>query len=106
MVNLVKIENIEEMRRQEGIQDVQLRKEIRQLAIGDLVKLTLLADEKLLAWETLLVRITHIRARAFQGELASRPTCPGLAKLPVGFALAFTADHIHSLPKGQPAHEQ
>src|SRR5439155_13109464 len=40
----VEIENIEERRREVGIDDVVLREDIRGLAIGDLVKLTLLTD--------------------------------------------------------------
>src|SRR5436309_2910036 len=43
MRNSVEIENIEAMRLLEGIDDVELREGIRGLAVGDLVKLTLLA---------------------------------------------------------------
>jgi hypothetical protein len=43
MRHTVAIEDIEEMRRQEGIDDVELRKAIRGLHVGDSVKLTFLA---------------------------------------------------------------
>ena len=42
MRNPVQIENIEEMRRREGIDDVELRSEIRDLQVGDSVRLTLM----------------------------------------------------------------
>ena len=42
MRNLVPIENIEEMRLREGIDDTELRKEIRRLKVGDFVRLTML----------------------------------------------------------------
>jgi hypothetical protein len=102
MRNPAGIENIEEMRRQEGIDDVELRQAIRGLAAGDLVRLTLLGGGRPTAGETLLVRITRIRGRAFRGELAQRPSSAGLSALRVGSPVAFTAAHIHSLPNGRP----
>ncbi len=105
MRNPVEIENIEELRRREGIDDVELRKEIRGLKVGDFVKLTLLSGTTgASSFETLLVRITSIRGSAFRGKLASRPTSTGLSKLRVGSPLAFTTAHIYSLSKGQPTH--
>jgi hypothetical protein len=101
----VEIENIEEMRRREGIEDVELREEIRRLHIGDFVKLTFLTGTKSFAGETLWVRITSIRGDAFRGKVANRPGSTGLSKLRVGSPVAFTTAHIHSLPKGQPTHE-
>jgi hypothetical protein len=100
MRNAVEIENIEEMRRREGIEDVELREEIRQLEIGDFVKLTLLSGVN--ASETVLVRITSINGAAFRGKLASGLVSRGLSNLPVGAPVAFTTAHIHSLPKGRP----
>jgi hypothetical protein len=103
MANTIELENIEEMRRQEGIDDIELRQEIHRLEIGDLVKLTLLASNK--SFETLCVRITRIRGTAFRGKLASKPACAGLC-LQAGAAVSFTAAHIHSIPKGRPTDEQ
>src|SRR5437764_5227311 len=100
----VLIENIEALRRREGIDDVELREDIRALAVGDLVRLTLLPRDRSLAGETLVVRITDISGSSFQGKLARRPASKGLADLRTGVAIPFTADHIHSLPKGRPAH--
>ena len=101
----VEIQNIEDMRRREGIEDVELRQAIRGLRVGALVKVTLLAGTEGAAGETLLVRITSIRGDAFRGKLASAPTSAGLAGLRVGLALAFTGSHIHSLPTGRPARQ-
>lgn len=105
MPDPVEIENIEEMRRREGIDDVELREEIRGLEVGDLVKLTLLSG-KSFAGETLLVRITSIRGPAFRGELAERPVSAALSNLRVGSPVAFTTAHIHSLPTRRPTHER
>ena len=99
-MNPVEIENIEEMRRREGIDDIELRKEIRGLRVGDFVKLTIVAGPTL--FETLPVRITSIRGCGFRGKLAGKPASKGLAKLPDGATLVFTSAHIHSVPKGQP----
>jgi hypothetical protein len=100
MGQLVEIENIEALRRCQGIEDVELRDEIRSLRTGDLVRLTLLSTSGPPAGETLLVRITRIRGPTFQGELARRPLSAGLARLSLVAPLAFTADHIHSIPRG------
>jgi len=100
----VVIENIDEMRRREGIDDVELRKDIRGLRVGDFVRLTLLTGGPAAAGETVLVRLTRIKGSQFRGKLASRPAALRLATLADGEPLAFTAAHIHSLPKGQPAH--
>jgi hypothetical protein len=105
MRNPIEIENIEEVRRRAGIEDVELREEIRKLEIGDLVKLTLLTGTKSSAGETLLVRITSIRGAAFRGKLIARPTSTDLAKLRVGSPVAFTVAHIHSLVREEPIHE-
>lgn len=99
MHNSIEIENIEEMRLREGIDDVELRTRIRGLAVGDFVKLTFLTDTK--SFETLLVRITAIQGGTFQGQLAHRPTSTGLSKLRVGIPVAFTSAHIHSIAKGR-----
>ena len=101
----VLIENIEEMRCREGIYDVELCEEMRGLRIGDLVNLTFLADQARSAGETLPVRITCIQGHAFRGKLARRPESPALADLRIGLSVDFTGGHIHSLTKGQRAHE-
>jgi hypothetical protein len=100
----IEIEDIEEKRRQEGIDDVELREQIRGLQVGDLVKLTFLAGPQ--AFETLLVRITSIRGSAFRGKLANGPTAARLSRLRVGSPVAFSTAHIHSLPRKRPTHEQ
>jgi hypothetical protein len=93
----LQIENIEDMRRRQGIEDVALREAIRGLRIGDQVNLTFLPGTDSSAGETLPVRITRINGSEFRGKLAGRPASPGLAELHEGADVAFTADHIHSL---------
>ena len=97
----VQIENIEEMRHQEGIDDAELRDEVRGLGVGDFVRLTLLSGTGPPAGQTLLVRITRVRGSAFRGVLASRPAADGESQLHLGSAVTFTTAHIHSLPRGQ-----
>jgi hypothetical protein len=105
MRNTVNIENIEEMRRRAGIDDVELREKIGRLRVGDTVKLTFLAATTSCGAETLLVQITRIRSERYHGKLIENPTSRGLANLRIGSAISFTAAQIHSLPKGQPADE-
>ncbi|MCI0639629.1 MAG: hypothetical protein L0Y72_15490 [Gemmataceae bacterium] len=94
----LKLEDIEEMRRHEGIDDAELRVEIGRLKVGDFVKLTVLTGAT--SFETLLVRITSIRGSAFRGKLlADQQTSKGFGKLRDRPAFAFTTAHIHSIPK-------
>ena len=97
MRTTIEIENIDEMRRQEGIDDVELRVEIRGLKVGDFVKLTFVTGGAIV--ETSLVRITSIRGSAFRGKLVKRPTSTGLKRLAAGASVSFTTAHIHSLLK-------
>jgi hypothetical protein len=99
----VRIEDIAAMREREGIDDDDLRADIRGLAVGDLVRITLRADPAP-AGETLDVRITAISGETFHGTLAGKPTSKGLADLRVGRPLTFTAAHIHSVANGRKAH--
>lgn len=97
MRNAVAIENIEEMRRQQGIDDVELREEIRALRVGDFVKLTFIADKG--SPETLRVRITNIKGSTYRGKLAGEPTSAGLSRLKAGATVLFNYTHIHSVSK-------
>ena len=92
MTNVVEIEDIEEMRRQEGIDDVELRMEIRLLKPGDFVKLTVYSGSSF--HETALVRITSIRGSTFRGKLVAK-----VSKLRAGEVVIFTTAHIHSVRK-------
>jgi hypothetical protein len=104
MRHIVQIENIEDLRRREGIEDVELRNAIRGLAVGDVVKLTFLTGATPNAGETLRVRITRIEDGEFRGKLGSTPAAIGLSNLRAGSSVAFTSAHIHSLVKGVPIH--
>jgi hypothetical protein len=99
MRNFTEMENIEEMPRREGIDDVELEQAIRRLQVGDLVKLTLLTADKSFTGETLLVPIFDVRASAFRGRLIEKPVSPRLAKVRTGCAVSFSAAHIHSCPE-------
>jgi hypothetical protein len=98
-----KIENIEEMRLREGIDDVELRKAIRILRTGDCVFLTIMNAGASGTGEKVSVKITHIGENGFRGKLASRPFSADLAELTVGSSVSFTRDHIHSIQKARPA---
>jgi len=99
MRNAPVIEDIEEMRRRVGIDDVELRQDILRLAVGDLVRLTVLSGTAPAPGKTVLVRITEISGGAFRGAVVGRPGCA------VRSRLTFTAAHIHSVVKGRLAHE-
>jgi hypothetical protein len=99
--NRVQLEDIEEMRRRRGINDLELHEEIGRLAPGGFVKITFVSSPT--SFETLFVRITSIQGTTFRGKLASEPHSAGLSRLRVGSSVAFSADHIHSIPKGHPA---
>jgi len=94
------IENIEQLRREAGIDDVELHEAVGRLGAGDLVRLTVLMGAK--PPVALLVRITSLKGPAFRGKVARAPSSASLADLAVGTPVTFTADHIHSIP-GRPA---
>jgi len=104
MANDIRLEDIEQIRRRYGIEDVELWKEIGELAVGKFVKLTLLTGPS--TSESLLVRITRIRGENFRGKLANSPVAAGLSKLREGSPIVFRTAHIHSLPKVQPPRHQ
>lgn len=104
MQSRVTIEDIESMRHQQGINDVDLRQQVRSLRVGDVVQLTFLS-EAAAAGETLPVRITRVRGSVFHGELTRKPTVAGLSGLRAGSPVVFAAVHIHSLPSRQIAAE-
>ena len=99
MGKLVAIENIDELRRRQGIDDVELRRAIHGLQVGDYVKLTFLIGNGSFAGETLLVRITSIRGEALRGKLANTPALAGLSRLRAGSPVVFCSDQIHSIAK-------
>jgi hypothetical protein len=100
MRNTVEIEDIEQRRLGAGIDDVELRSQIRGLHVGDVVNLTFLTGAT--SFETLSVRITSISGSAFRGKLAESPVRTARSRLRVGSPVAFAAAHIHSLVKRRP----
>jgi hypothetical protein len=98
----VEIEDIEDMRRRQGIDDAELRERVRQLRAGDLVKLTLHSGTRPSAGQTVRVRITSVRGATFRGKLVDGPAAAGLSGLTVGSPIVFSAAHIHSASKREP----
>ena len=98
----LEIETIEELRLSNGIDDVELRAEIRSLRVGDCVKLAFRVGTKSFPGQTLLVRITAISGCTFRGKLAKLPGVVDLANLRVGSPVRFTTAHIHSIAQKQP----
>jgi len=93
------VQNIEEMRRREGIEDEELRRDIRAMKIGDCVHLTLISNQRPMGSETVVVRVTRIDGSKYEGALLTRPLSKGLNTLPTDLALFFKREHIHSLHK-------
>src|SRR5438874_1488314 len=92
----VRIEEIDALRRESGIDDIDLRRAIDGLRVGDQVRLTFLAEPGLAAARTVRVRITRIRGRRFCGLLVE-PAVGGDPPLPGAGSVAFTAGQIHSV---------
>jgi len=100
MIVAIEIENIDELRQREGIDDVELHEDIGRLRVGDHVRLTFLAGATLR--ETLPVRITRIRAGQFRGRLVGPVARPELLGLRPDALVSFNAGQIHSIAKPQP----
>jgi hypothetical protein len=83
------IEDIEAARLAQGIDDVELRLEVRALRVGDVVRLTFLAGKAPVTRE---VRITQIRGSDFRGKLIKKA-----AKRRAGDLVIFSTAHIHSV---------
>jgi len=95
----LEIEDIQQLRWKQGIEDLELHAESSGLQVGDSVNLTFRADKESFAGETLLVRITSINGCAFPGKLAAKPARISLSELRVGSLVRFRATHIHSIAK-------
>jgi hypothetical protein len=99
----IEIENIDELRLREGIDDVELREEVGRLHVGDHVHLTFVAGANPQAREVLVVRITRIHGGEFHGLLAGPPARADLARLRAGSRVVFTTGQIHSIARPRPA---
>jgi hypothetical protein len=91
------IEEIDALRRQNGIHDVELHREIARLQVGDQVRLTFLAGQGLPAAQTLRAHITHVGDGHFRGRLVVAPAGRAPRPLRRGMAVVFTAGQIHSV---------
>ncbi|HEX3314791.1 MAG TPA: hypothetical protein VHR72_07875 [Gemmataceae bacterium] len=95
------IENIDDVRKREGIDDVVLRNEIVRLKAGDQVRLSVSSDGR--QFEMLAVRITSLKGNAIRGKLLDKPRSRGLGTLAPGSAMKFAASQVHSIVDGKPA---
>jgi hypothetical protein len=95
----LEIENIEALRRHEGIEDTELHEQVRHLRVGSCVKLTLVAVDRPGSGGPILVRITSIKGEAFRGRVVCAAGAVRLPASVLGSLVAFTEDHIHSVPK-------
>jgi hypothetical protein len=86
------------MRCAAGIDDVELRDAIRDLHVGDLVKLTLRGAQGSFPGESLLIRITSIKGDVFRGKLAQNKRTVRRMGVNESTLLAFTREQIHSIP--------
>lgn len=96
----IEIENIDELRRCNGIDDIELHEEIDRLRVGDRVLLTFLSGTNLRT--TLPVRITRIRSGQFRGRLAGSMARPEWLDMRPNAIVVFTAGQIHSIARPQP----
>lgn len=103
MHRAVEIENIEEMRRRQGIDDVELHEEIARLRAGDQVRLTFVAAGAAGRSETVLVRITSIKRAVYRGRLLATPLALGPTAPREGQLVLFHREHIHSVARPRAA---
>ena len=96
----IAIENIDELRRCNGIDDIELHEAIDRLRVGDHVFLTFLSRTN--QRTSLPVRIRRIRAGRFRGRLAAPIARPEWLGLRANAFVAFTAGQIHSIARPQP----
>ena len=97
MTASLEIETIEEIRHKQGIDDVELRLDIRELQVGDFVRISFLSETR--SFETVLVRLTRIRGLTFRGKLVKRASRVRVPRVREGEIVTFSAEHIHSVLK-------
>ena len=95
MKSPIVFEEIEELRRRQGIVDAVLKVDIEHLQPGNKVKLSLQLDCN--GFETVVVCITSIHESIMRGKLVKKPKGLALRALDVGSFLSFQSSHIHSI---------
>jgi hypothetical protein len=103
MHHAVEIENIEELRRRQDIDDPDLREAIKALRAGDQVRLTFLNNASPGRSDTVLVRVTSIKRTVYRGRLLASPIGLGTPGPRAGDLVMFGREHIHSVVRPQPA---
>jgi hypothetical protein len=89
------LENIEEMRRRQGIVDAELGADIGRLRPGDCVRISFEISNH--AYETLTVQLTSLRGDVLRGRLVKSPKSPSLKAFMAGSLIKFGPEHIHSI---------
>jgi len=97
MREALEIEDIEQLRREAGIDDVELRKAIGALRVGDIVRLTVWSNTAPFQRETVPVRITRVEGGAFRGRVTAVRPSRALAQVRAGKSVRFMRYHIHSI---------
>jgi hypothetical protein len=97
MKQRVQFENIEEMRRSAGIDDVELHEAIGRLQVGDSVKLTVSITGSF-PGEPVVLRITSIKGNVFRGKLIQVSRAARRVNMTTQSVLTFSSEHIHSIP--------
>jgi hypothetical protein len=97
MLSTWRLENIERLRQDAGIDDVDLRKNVGHLSVGDIVHLTVLDTQQVRSGEVIDVRILEIRGPKFRGLVVGAPRSAAFSTELVNQPIAFTNEHIHSV---------
>lgn len=95
MTSTVAIENIDEMRQLQGIDDIELRESLRGLQVGDVVRLTFTSSAG--CSQTAPVRITQIQGSRFRGKTERKAL-----SLLAGKQVVFSLSHVHSVVQKRP----
>lgn len=93
-----RLENIQRLREEAGIDDVELQKEVGKLAVGDIVHLTILDTNVIRSGEVIDVEIQEIRGLKYRGVIVKTPSSPARCSELANQMIAFTREHIHSVP--------
>lgn len=99
MRQTLQIENIDQLRLRQGIDDVELREKIGQLQVGDCVNLTFLKGAQQGASKTVPVQIVRIVKEKFEGKLLKSLGSLGPTDLKVGSMISFRRYHVHSITR-------
>lgn len=96
-----RLENIQQLRIESGIEDVELQKSICNLAVGDIVNLTILNSKSSHSGEPIVVEVVAIQGFNYQGKVIRASNNESLSRELADQSIAFSKKHIHSVPSQQ-----